>query len=535
MTTTIANLSKNINLLNPVLYVFILGAAIRFYNSWFTFYINSDGILYINQAKIIYYGRWALMPSSGLELLSNYPFFIAGAYALLQDWLLAARSVSFAFGALTLVPLYFLFKRFFDSGTSLLGTLLYAFIPVFVSRSADVLRDPVYWFFMVSGMYLFTLHGQPRYRLYLVLSNLSFLMATWARIEAFLLILVTAFYILVSVRERFKKLLFFSAPLLVIVALLFLVQLQTGISVDLINRIPEILGKLAAFLSQYKKLGADIEMMRLNLPIDNLALYGFMDKASNFAWLVALGTLVNHFLEGFFYPFCLVLIAGIPGSFEKYRQEPFLKYFVLIITLGSGLIYCHVVMFWNIDSRFLAIAMLPLFIYTGYGFANIKGYLKKKYKLTENTVMVALCLLVLLAGLPKNLYYREADKLVFKQIGEYVAQREEGNSAYIPVSSSASVRQLAYYSNLNNKELILPPLGTLGDYASNSYDELLRFLKHYRVKYFLWEEKFWSRQRFNMINEYHPDHFLELQHWYHSDTGNMILFKVTQNAEVWPK
>ncbi len=530
MHTTSEHYPKYKKLLHPLLYIFVLGAAIRFYNSWFTFYINSDGVLYINQAKVIYFGRWGLLPSIDMPYLANYPFFIAGAYAFLKNWLLAAKATSFVFGSLTLVPLYFLFRRYFNRRISALGMLLYAFIPVFVTRSADVIRDPVYWFFVVSGMYLFTLYKHPRYQLYLVLSNLSFLMATWARIEAFLFILVTACYLLLSVREGFKRVLSFLAPVLFLSALVFSLPLFTGFSLDIINRVPEIVNKLAMPLQQYQGLGADVEALRRSVPIDAFILNQFLDKANNFAWLVALATLFNHFLEGFYHPFCLVLLVGIPGAFARFKEEPLFGYFLLMIVAGGGLVYSHLLLSWNVDSRFLAIAMLPMFIYIGHGFEKIVIYFKNRYAFDEAVVMAALCILVLLVGIPKNIYHRETDKLVFKEIGEYVARREVGNTEYIPVSSAATIRQFAFYANSNNPDLIFPNLtfGRLDPHCSSpkTYKQFLIYFKCNNIRYFLWEEKFWARQPYKVLPKLDPEQFLELKHWYHPDTGKMVLFEV---------
>ena len=94
-------------------------------------------------------------------------------------------------------------KRFFDDRISTLGTLIFALIPFFVSRSVDVVRGPVYWFFLVLGLYFLVVHIDKGKRLFLFLSSMSFLMAVWARIEAVLFIIVSCFYLLVVEKEKF--------------------------------------------------------------------------------------------------------------------------------------------------------------------------------------------------------------------------------------------------------------------------------------------------------------------------------------------
>ncbi|MBW1838262.1 MAG: hypothetical protein JRI99_15305 [Deltaproteobacteria bacterium] len=50
--------------------------------------------MYIYQAKAIFYGEWENLKTCILPYISNYPFFIAGVFAIFRDWIVAARSVS---------------------------------------------------------------------------------------------------------------------------------------------------------------------------------------------------------------------------------------------------------------------------------------------------------------------------------------------------------------------------------------------------------------------------------------------------------
>jgi len=363
--------------LKPLLYVLLIGAGIRLFNSYFTFYINSDGVLYINQAKMIYYGRWELLPTSGLTYLANYPFFIAGAFMVFRDWLFAAHFVSFIFGSLTLIPVYLLFRRYFDNRVSFLGALVYAFMPIIVSRSADVVRDPVYWFFMVTGIYLFTFNGARRYKLYLILSGLSILMATWARVEAFIILIATCLYILLFLKKRFVSLILYLSPLIVVAAGITFFSQVLGFDTNRVNRIPEITDKAPHLFKPYQDLVAELEEIERGLPDQALQSRGFISKARNFAWLIALSTLLVEFLEGFFYPFCLVLFIGFHGGWQKLTCREELWYFTILIVFGWVLLYLYLIQGWLIDGRFLAIVTFPLFIYLGYGFEKTIPFLMR--------------------------------------------------------------------------------------------------------------------------------------------------------------
>ena len=177
------------------IFVVCLAFALRLFSFLFTAIINQDGVLYIHQARAIYYGLWDSVLGCGIGYLSNYSIFIVGAYAVVRNWVIAAKSVSLLFGTFTLVPLYLLLREISRKQIALSACLAFALIPVFVDKSVDVVRDPVYWFFLVFGLYFFVAQIGKRNRLYLILSSISLLMAAWARMEAVLFIGITFIYL----------------------------------------------------------------------------------------------------------------------------------------------------------------------------------------------------------------------------------------------------------------------------------------------------------------------------------------------------
>ena len=47
----------------------------------------------------------------------------------------------------------------------------------------------------------------------------------------------------------------------------------------------------------------------------------FLPEARNLIWLIAFGTLLNRFLEAFFYPFVVFYIIGFWGIRKKIRSD----------------------------------------------------------------------------------------------------------------------------------------------------------------------------------------------------------------------
>ena len=507
--------------------VFLLGFVVRLFACHYTFIVNPDGVLYIHQARAIYYGQWESLTSWSMSYLSIYPVFITGAYTIFHDWIVAARSVSVFFGSITLIPLYFLFRRFFDRNISLLSLLVFALIPVLVVRSADVVRGPVYWFFLILGLYYFIIHiDSRRYRLHLVLSCLCFLMAAWARTEAVLPIIGSCFYLLAFKQEkRLRKAVVFVLPVLLVILFVFLSPVFSNIHAKNIFRIHEVADKLSGPIVEYRNLRASL-LESANHPPAGVSRF-FLGKARNLVWLIALGTLFAYVVKAFFYPFFFIFIVGMAKIRTRIKTDQRLRYLVLLSIAALVLLYFHVLQTWIMANRFLALFIFPCFFLIGFGLENIVGFLRSRFRLKSATAFSIVCLLILCFGLPKNLKPREADKLVFKEIGEFIAERE-GNGRGIPVAASLhTVRWISFYANLDYPGAFCPQ--SYGDFAlivGANYRRFIRNLDRNGMKYFLWEEKHWPKHKFDLMKKQRPKDLIEVGRWTHPDTGLMILFRV---------
>jgi len=174
-----------------------------------------------------------------MRYLSNYSILIVLAYKIFGDWVVAAKSVSLFFGTITLIPLYFLLDRFFKKEIALVATLAFALIPIFVAKSVDVVRDPIYWFFSVLGLYLFVSQIEKRNYLYLILSSLFFLMAAWARIRQ---------------DRKIQRSFIFAIPVVLVLLLGIFGIMISNISVHDFHRGYEIKTKFSAPIIEYKNL-----------------------------------------------------------------------------------------------------------------------------------------------------------------------------------------------------------------------------------------------------------------------------------------
>jgi len=519
-----------------IVLIFILGLVIRLFACQHTFVVNPDGVYYIHQARAIYYGEWNSLTSCSLSFLSNYPFFIAGAHAIFHNWVVAAQFVSLFFGSITLIPLYFLCRRFFDRDISALTTLAFALLPVFVARSADVVRGPICWFFLAVGLYFFIKSDEKHYRILLLLSCLSFLIASWARIESVLFVLVSSIYLLAVPQEkRIEKLVFFTLPLIGSLFLIFSAVLFLNKPLEHTLRLCELVNKLSAPIIAYENLRSGLAELMIQ-PLEGVMPH-FLHKARHLVWLVALGTVVKYMISAYFYIFFIIFVLGLGGIWHRLKEDRRILYLSLIALSAFMLLYLHVVQMWMMFDRFWAIFILPAFMVVGFGLEKSTLLIRSKFHLKKSTVLALLCFLILAVALPKNLKSKEADKVVFKEIGELIARREGNEKVTKIVKSLRTPNWTAFYANLEYEGAPCPKTDfgiertQFDGMVFRNYEGFIDYLKKNGVRYFLWEERAWPKGGFDFLSRKDPKDFKEIGAWSHPDTGQIVLFEALMKPE----
>jgi len=100
--------------------LFLISLFIRLGAFFQTPVINDDGPLYIYQAEAIASGTWDSAHPCSFPYLSLYPFIILMLHTIVQDWTVAAQSVSIFFGSLSIIPLFLILRHFFNVKISFL-------------------------------------------------------------------------------------------------------------------------------------------------------------------------------------------------------------------------------------------------------------------------------------------------------------------------------------------------------------------------------------------------------------------------------
>jgi len=507
--------------------IILFGFVIRLFSLCYTHIVNPDGVLYIHQARAIYYGLKDSILGCSLSFLSNYPLLIVPAYKIFGDWVIAARSVSILFGTLTLIPLYLLVRKFVERQITQLAILIFSLIPFLVDTSVDVVRDPLYWFFSSLGLYLFVHQIERKSYLYLALSNLSFLMAAWARIEAILFIVASLGFIpFIQRRGRIQELSVFAMPIALLLLVGMFGLMIAEMPVKNFLRSDEMITKIEGPFVAYKQLRNNLANLASKPSEDNMP--AFFQKARNLVWLTAVGTVFSYIVRAFFYPFFLIFLIGLGGIWIRIRGDIRLEYLSLVSILSLLLLLIHAVHTWTMFNRFCAVFILPSFVIIGFGLKRIITFVKAWIHVPELAIVSILCALILASALPKNLKQREADKIVFKEIGSLLAEKE-GNNKVISIGAVSLVVSgwVSFYANLEFQGAPCPrESGNLMGNIGNSYEEFVNNLRSQGIRYFVWEEKRWPKETFDFIKAHTQEDFHKIGVWNHSDTGKMVLFEL---------
>jgi len=507
--------------------ILLIALTFRVGRAVLTSIINPDAALYIYQAKAIYYGLWPSVNTCSLPYLTVLPLLTAGFYPLFQDWVISARAVSIMFGTLTLVPLYLLARFFFSSLVSGLITLTFAVMPVFVSTSVDVVRDPASWLFSMSGFYFFT-KGILRNRPHLFAwGSMFFLLATWTRIEAVLYFAVSVFYLFVRGGEqKSRKLQWFLSPVITAVIVYIFIQWVVLGKEVYGYRFLEIPSRIMVAWDTYQTLRVEL-LSLIQLQYDGPWLE-FLKYTRTLIWFVGVGVLLKYVAEAFFYPVFFILVLGIACKRRTVDKGPVLYYGLLAVG-AVILLYANIFSYWVMTHRFVALLILPCFIFVGFGIERIIDVLTHRYQVRAITAMLLLVVFVMGFAAPNNLRPHERDKVVFKEIGRTIAN-EEGCSQGIDILTlGTSYRWVSLYANLDAQGVCCPDKYFLFDpfpeIVGRNYGEFLENVRSRGVQYVLWEERNWPSKEYNLPVDYDPRDFRIVGQWHHKDTGRLVLFK----------
>ena len=508
--------------------IILLGFALRLFSALNTHILNPDGCNYIHQARALYYGQWNEILSCSYSFLSIYPVLIAGLYKIIGDWVTAALVINLFFGTFTIIPLYLLIREFFDSRISALITFIYGVNPTLVWMSVAAVRGPVYWFFLLLGICFFVKAVNHGKSLALFLSGFCFVVASWSRIEACLPIVASCIYIVFFHRNnRFRFLAAFLLPVFItgLISIGGLMVLDKSI-MD-IFRTEAVFSRFWSLFRNYQGLHSTLSQLEWHSPAGLFPL--FLDKAKNMIWLVALGSVINTAVELFFFYPLVFLFMGLRGISERIQADRRVILFLFLAPASFILVYLVILQSWFLEKRYLIGFFFSSFIFIGFGLERIIDILKSRFKLHKSMINMIALVFVIGFCLPENLLPRERDKLLFKKMGEMIAEREDHSQVIRLFSScdSPHLRWILFYANLSFPGAPCPRLDfDVYRIFGNDFGQFIDNMDRENIKYFLWTERCHVIAGPKLTDIESSRRFVEMKRGIHPDTGEIILFRM---------
>jgi len=239
-------------------------------------------------------------------------------------------------------------------------------------------------------------------------------------------------------------------------------------------------------------------------------------------------------IRAYFYVFFIFFILGLGSVWHRIREDRRILHLSLLSLSAFVLFYLHLIQTWMMFDRFWAIFILPAFMVIGFGVRKACLIMTLKWHFKPWMVLSMVCLLILVCALPKDLRGREADKMVYKRIGEHIAEREGGGKEIRILKSLRTPNWTPFYANLGYEGVSCPMIDfgmeppQFEKTAFKDYDAFIHYLRKGDIGYFLWEETAWPEGGFNFLDRKHPDHLKKMGSWHHADAGRLILYQVVK-------
>jgi hypothetical protein len=518
---------KNKSLIWPLCILVLSALVIRILAFHNTLMMNNDGTIYIHQARALYYGLWpAINSCSSVDYLTLYAILIAAIYPVFGDWVRGAMAVNLIFGTLMIIPLYLLLRRFLDEKTSFLTTFIFVMLPLFVIQSVNIIRDPSFWFFSILGLYLLVYNDESKTPYALIFSSLSFIAATATRIEGSVFIMGGCLYAgMVFKQQRFKAAVLFLVPIILAISCFVLIQFIRHPANFYWYRFQEIPLAITNVFEQYHHLEQSITSLIINLQYGDLK--EFLEHSRTIIWFVPLGIILNSALEALFYIFFFLMLFGFSGLKKRMQKDRRILPLLMIAAISLVVLYLYCLNIWSMENRRLAMVIIPTAYIMGFGAENLMRWLHKRFGLSDSKSVGLLCLLVLVLTLPKDLKIQEADKLVYKDIGETIARFDGGSGEIALITLGDSGRWINYYANLHVNGAPCPEKnGHWQNIIGGSYENFIRDMRMRKIHYVIWEENHWPRNAFVFLKSVQSDDLKQLREWRHRDTGRIIFYQV---------
>jgi hypothetical protein len=446
----------------------LLGAAlvVRWIAALQNDVIANDAMLYIKSAKLYAMGAY----EEGFKVFprSTFPLFIAFAQRFTGDWVWAGQWVSTFFGALALVPFYFLAQGIFGEKIAIVSSIFYVICPSLVQNSAEVLRDTPFVFFYVTALWL-GYEGIRKKRAEIIgLAGLSILFCASLKDYGLMLFLSLLLFLCwfafkrqVSVRRTLSLCFTFLGSAVIVLTLLVILLDHRGFNVQasVVSRAKSAFTGVTHHRVAISKLKDGVAKSELS-PREKR----FLGIAIRHRFAVFFFYIMSKTIDAFGIILFVLFIFGLIKRFViPYQLDEFLLLAIYVTYIPLFFLLLNFAGYLQTKNIFPL--LVPSLIWSGVGFeefvVRIKSRIQKySFPFKESGLRhigLVMIMLIMIAMLFMGLRPQREDKLELKEIGLWLKNNGFANSIIV---GRADVMRLAFYAD---SEFIPIPKGSCED------------------------------------------------------------------------
>jgi len=383
------------------------------------------------------------------------------------------------FGALTVIPLFFFFRKMFDLKIVVVACIFFVLSPRIGQYSSDVLREPLFWLLSMTALWMGWKGISDKSWIFIALSSLFTGLACFTRMEGVGVIMILCLWSgwLLLYRERNIKhffifvIVFFISFPLIFAAPLYYVKSKTGKW-----EMGHVLSKIPAMISKDSKA---IDSGNERSPA-RFGTTGAEDIIKNkytfFVWEV---------FYKFFRSFHVVLIPLLLFGIFRRRTIPYSKDEIPVLIWCSvffvvALLYAFKESY--VSTRHGLLMGIPSLLWVSIGFFELNAWLEtflknRKWPAKHSRhIMVYVLAVICLVMLVKTLSPSNQDKLEMKQAGIYLKSMGYSNQRF---AVQPRISRLVFYMDSEYVDIPIP----------TDHVALGEFLRNQNVTYFIVDEK----------------------------------------------
>jgi 4-amino-4-deoxy-L-arabinose transferase-like glycosyltransferase len=409
----------------------LLSAILKAILALFIGVINHDGVLYITAAQKLAGG--AFKEALAIYGIPFYPLLIALVHYVVPNWVAAARLVSIVASTFTIIPLYLLTKEMFSRQAAMWACAAFALLPLSNHLSVEVIRDPLFLFFLAWAIYFAHLAINSKKLLHFLLSSLFCSFSIFCRIEGLVLYL---FYILFTFclslgrpKERaslLKGILIYIAPVLLLIiinSLILSADWSTTFKTnsEIILEIKRLFN--LGFLENYKLTYNQLKNFETTMP-GKAKVQNFIEIVIHYMPIIYLLGLLESFIKALFPIYLIPLVVGLWHS--RNRNGAF-----ILLLAGCYLLmdFYYLIRMDSIRVRFLFAPAFLFHPWIGFGLDRLYSYVRVSSRRRLFTVLLVILFALLPVYRSFTITWKQDDILL--KAGKWIANVPQFKAAGI--------------------------------------------------------------------------------------------------------